>query len=195
MIARAAHRLGQGGRELLMVEGRRTRPALGVDEDELPVAAGQVIPVPEAAIGVEPMGRDPHLEDEAVGGIRAGPALLWRRSVPGIARRRVELLHHRSRIQRPRVRPGGFEGSSPQVRPVGPLPQKASSAKTTSSRAHGVSTWSWINPRRLNIPVVGGWLRSDYRCRSRVEFQAGATVPGGNHSPETKPGDPRPASL
>ncbi len=35
-----------------------------VNEDELAGAAGQVVAIPEAVVGVEPVGRDPALEDK-----------------------------------------------------------------------------------------------------------------------------------
>ena len=49
----SAGRLGQGGRQLLVVERRLSRPVLGVDQDELSGAAGQVVAIPETVVPVE----------------------------------------------------------------------------------------------------------------------------------------------
>ena len=49
-----------------MIEGSLFRPALRVDQDELLGLAGEVVPIPETCVVVEPVRCDASLENEAV---------------------------------------------------------------------------------------------------------------------------------
>ena len=68
--------LGEGGRELLVVERRLARAVFGVDQDEFALASGQVVAVPEPVVLVKPVRGDAGLRDEGVAGTGSRPRVL-----------------------------------------------------------------------------------------------------------------------
>ena len=71
-ISLCAARLGEGGRELLVVERRLARAVFGVDQDEFALAAAQVVAIPETVVLVKPVRGDAGFEDEGVAGAGRG---------------------------------------------------------------------------------------------------------------------------
>src|SRR5262249_1673535 len=68
--------LRECGGEPLVVEGGLTTARLGIDQDELAGAAGQVVAIPEAAVAGKPVRRDLGLVDAAARLAGLGRALV-----------------------------------------------------------------------------------------------------------------------